>query len=159
MIVYEGLNGEQVIFAEEFTVPEVEATILATATLRSRQGLQEHFKAEHDKETRAMASATEAQLAMTWGDHYVVRHPMPFGLTLEVFGRVMTQEEVDQQADDARVIRAGRENGWLYSWCYSTVEPLGEVGAWHLGRVEPITEQDFEAARAAGWLTPEPDGS
>lgn len=93
----------------------------------------------------------------SWGGYYRRSY---HGLT--IYGHVMTkdalrEEELAAGANPAQAdatvatVTEAYPRGWRYGRCYSTAVPEGEMGAAHGSTCTPITESEFEAARARGW--------
>jgi hypothetical protein len=60
-------------------------------------------------------------------------------------------EERAEYEFSASILRNARTRGYVFSRCYSVVEPRGELGDVHVSRMIPIPQDVFELARSRGW--------
>jgi hypothetical protein len=129
--------------------------------------IQDAFDYMRKSETAANAGLHEKQKALTWGQYWV-RFWDVASKTL-IFGKVMTVEEFAQAEAEAAAaskdpmalgemehevaaLRQRHGRGYLFGYCWSTIEPNGELGDTHQANVWPISEELFEAAKAANWV-------
>jgi hypothetical protein len=113
----------------------------------------------------AIARMAPWQKAIKRGDHWMRLVEEPIGL-IAIFGHVLSDTELEQGEKQAGVSQAEWEytkrqldaslaNGYLYSMCFSIIEPDGELGSVHASGVFPITHDEFAKAMRRGW-TPGP---
>lgn len=120
---------------------------------------EEAWRWMRQREARARAATTDEQNAITWGDYFVSLTYWPEFL---IFGHIHSREEFwaaeaacgageEEIQHEWRVQEDAHERGWRYAWHYSVREPEGELGSTHVVSMQKITEEEFEAAKAAGW--------
>ena len=163
-IQYLAKDGTIVIVDEEFTTQAHEEQMIATARADYVAPLKEAFIQMRAKEARMQQSATPGQRAIE-GDAYVRRfYATPFQGPLEIWGIIWSLDTLAEReratgAPEAEVqaavetFRDGYGRGWRYGEWFSVVEPGGEYGSAHVSTLELMTEYQFAAAKAAGWVT------
>lgn len=116
----------------------------------TRDRLIQMKQEEEDWAKRASESALPEQRSLTWGSYFLRAMPE---LGYYIFGRVFTVEEI--AADEEPIVVTGKqrshERGYRYGIYHSVVEPDGEIGDTHMALLWPITEEDFNKAKEAGW--------
>jgi hypothetical protein len=119
--------------------------------------LEEFFEQQRERERQANIQTAAVQRAISWGG-YFIRPIVEYGLL--VFGDIPTEEEfLDVEAGSDPIERAAvkrhwqdiHERGYRFACCYSVVAPQGEYGSTHIVTMIPITQDEFEVARAAHW--------
>lgn len=126
---------------------------------RSFSSLDEALQFMADQTDKANSHLAPQQAGITWGSHWI-RFDGMSGLI--IFGYVFTRDELiaDERSAGAgeqelawtiNNIDDNHERGYLFSRCYSIVEPTGELGDTHRSNVWPITEGQFREAQAAHW--------
>jgi hypothetical protein len=163
MIMYEDTSGNEVMFAEEFVTPDVEHMMLLTAAPKEHERLKRTFASMHEQEDRLLAVTTAQQHEIRGGSYCRLAITMPGASEpLTIYGQVMTIQEMREKermqgASQRRIEQVmkifadGRKRGWAYGIWFSAVEPEGDLGSHHIGTLEVITREQFEAARAAKW--------
>jgi hypothetical protein len=72
-----------------------------------------------------------------------------------VFGEVietMASDDPEEATEIAEDIRSSRENGYVFSKCYSPRCPQGELGDMHITRITAkIAKTVFDRAKTNGW--------
>lgn len=128
--------------------------------------IEEAFDYMHRNEMAANATLHEKQKAITYGDHWIRFWDIP-SRTL-IFGKVMTVEEFAESERTASTkddpvtpseleyelgeLRQRHGRGFMFGYCWSTIEPRGELGDTHQANMWPISQELFEAAQAAEWV-------
>lgn len=80
------------------------------------------------------------------GDKFVYYHS---GAQTLVFGEVVLEVEDEEETE---CIKDALENGYVFTKCYSTVCPRGELGDTHITRIELLLSDElFNTARTNGW--------
>jgi hypothetical protein len=76
-----------------------------------------------------------------------------------IFGHALSEEEVlaTEGPGITHEVMTRRRRGYLFGWCYSEIEPSGEVGDTHVANLMPISETAFLEAKAHGWRAVAPD--
>lgn len=154
MIQYWSKTGRFVIADLEFVTEADEQFMLADASGPDvRRDLEYAFRSMREREARWNQHVTPELEAITFGDCWktVVRVPMSPDLT--IWGEVIPLEQIESTEQRASVVRLkdGYGRGWRYSRCYSVNEPAGELGAWHVAKLTPVTRTVFGRARRRGW--------
>lgn len=129
-------------------------------TFQAFNNLDDMFTAMREAEEEANANTTDAQRAITWGDHWFSPHP-DIGLT--VFGEIyasldaLAEEERKHGAEEDEISdMIERETGsftrgYRFGTAYSPACPEGELGSTHVSTMAKISEQEFELARLMNW--------
>jgi hypothetical protein len=122
--------------------------------IRTFNTIEEIFEAMSQDEVRANDRTTVDQ-AMIEPGTYFVRHYEP---DLDIYGYCLTDDEAtkgtcdpEELAFELKHLESARRRGYMFSRCYSVACPDGELGVTHVSTMEPITREQFEAARARGW--------
>lgn len=113
-------------------------------------------------EDAANARTTPRQKAIGWGDYWM----QPYQDIL-VFGRIWTREETEKsegryidQDDPEEVagfaetmanLDSRYERGYRFGTAWSEAEREGELGDTHISVMIPITQEEFEEAKAVNW--------
>jgi hypothetical protein len=108
-------------------------------------------------EAIANARVTPEQAEIGYGDHWARRFE-----DIVIFGRVMSLDELEQMernlgcdeeeiASEREMISDSHERGYRFGYCYSVVEPEGELGSTHISVMTKITAEEFQAAKEHGW--------
>lgn len=126
----------------------------------------ESFEAMFDSmkrdEDAANERATQEQRDIGYGD-YFIRTRRSFGDELTIYGHIMTRDEFITSERDAgspedelswtlEGMDSSYTRGYRFGWCYSEVEPDGELGSTHVSTMtRKITKEEFDAARERNW--------
>jgi hypothetical protein len=120
---------------------------------------EEAFNYMNDAELQSILHALDEQWRIGWGS-YVLR----IVDELWIFGHIFSHEELvaevtepgkapDEEAlYELRMHQASYDRGYRYGRWYSQVVPEGEYGSAHVAALWEITVEDFNQARALGWL-------
>jgi hypothetical protein len=112
-------------------------------------------------EVEACATATEAQAAITYGDHFErLGAEQEYGF--RIFGYIPTLAEMkaiemglgasyEEWRFEEAQLKDSYGRGWRYGTCFSIRVPRGEPGSTHIASMKKITKAEFEAARDRGW--------
>lgn len=129
-------------------------------TIRTFTTVEEMFEAMAKDEVQANDHTTVEQALIEPGTFFV-RHYAPdldiYGVCLtdeEAMGRGsedLDEEEVAERESERQGLESARRRGYMFTRCYSTMCPDGELGDTHVSTMESITREAFEAARARGW--------
>jgi hypothetical protein len=181
VISFKGTDGSMIVADLEYVEPEQEAALMAAAATAARPSLARGIVQLRQREAIWQAQATAAQQRIGWGDHFAVRvhpgmdpvfRPSPMMPSLTVYGTVPTREQFRAAEQDAAVVlgpdaaeverttgSADRayKRGWRQVRVYSVIDPDGDLGAYHVAVMIPLTGAQFRAARAAGWPDEIPD--
>lgn len=121
--------------------------------------IEEMFEAIRQAEETANSHVSLEQSSITYGDYFIREQS-----GVLIYGRVtpideFIAEEKRLGASEAEVnyelstIQNSYSRGYRYGWCYSEVEPTGELGSTHVSTIlRKITLEEFEAAKARGWV-------
>jgi hypothetical protein len=161
VIIYDAADGTEVIFAEEFTTPDIERAMLATASPEAARSLRRHFAGARAAEAGMNERATDEQKAITFGCCVIRDLHTPDGL-LRIWGTVLpfaliARDERERGASPDEIVALlerlteGYQRGWRYGRWYSVVSPEGDYGAHHVADLRAITVAGFDAAQWAGW--------
>jgi hypothetical protein len=124
--------------------------------------VDEMFAAIRRGTERANQLASPEQKALTYGDYWMREWDTGYGEIIQIFGYIMTQEEIysdpvyedidsgelEWEKEDAK---ANYDNGYRFGRAYSVVVPEGELGDTHVYDMTPITKEQFLAAKENGW--------
>lgn len=116
---------------------------------RAFDSLDEMFTFLAEQEKVANSNILPKQREITWGSYWV--RPTDDGVL--VWGRVHTEEEILTDEDEWVIIheREMHERGYRFGVAHSLWCPEGELGSSHISVLWPITEEQFNNAKAAGW--------
>ena len=131
-------------------------------TFQSFDSFEEMAKHIREAEDAANERVKPYQQDIVWGSHWVAGY---VDLELVVFGEVMTLEVMEKAereagADDEEwaftkeTTLDSYARGYRFGYCYSVVEPEGELGSTHISQMVPISKTQFEQARESGWTWP-----
>jgi len=127
----------------------------------SFDSIDEMFAYMAKAEAQGNSSLTDEQRSLTWGSHWF--RPLD---DFVIFGYCFTREEAlerETAASPQEEIDAGwpehaieemaerLERGYLFGEAWSKPFPQGELGDTHRASAWPITAEQFETARVAGW--------
>jgi len=125
--------------------------------------LEEFFKDLKRREEEANKRILPYQKEIGYGDYFIRLLDTGMEGILKIYGRIMTREEsvgaekelgageAELQHTAAR-LDSSYARGYRYSWCYSEVEPEGELGFVHVSVMAgKISREQFENAKANGW--------
>lgn len=118
-------------------------------------------------EAEANEKVTDIQRQITWGSKAMalVYHGTTY---IPIFGSVyskqhlwdserkyypekMSDEQDEEFSEILSNIEDAHERGYRYGDWFSILEPAGEIGSHHIVNLYPITDEDFEVAKASGW--------
>lgn len=128
----------------------------------SFDNIEDAFAAMAAREDAANERTTDEQRAIGYGD-YFTRVWETWGDRLVIYGYIFTRDEFIKEERDAGSPEAelawtlermdsSYARGYRFGWCYSEVEPDGELGSTHVSTMlRKITREEFEAAKARGW--------
>lgn len=133
----------------------------AFARIESYPDLESAWSAMRREEARANANVSPEQGLIGWGAYFEVLPELNMGL--HAWGKVMHRQELadserEAGADEAEVRQtmANMDNsygrGYRFSWVYSQPFPEGELESVHVSKMRQVTKEQFEAAKANGWL-------
>lgn len=113
-------------------------------TFGSQEQMIAWMQEQREARDRRAEMLAPKQEELTWGSYWV-----RFLEGLVIFGRVMTEEELAEEEDDApdhfeRLMRRGT----MWSLCYSALVVDGEWGSVDKAIVWPINKATFERAKA-----------
>lgn len=106
--------------------------------------------------------APDSQRSIGYGD-YFLRVINDLDGPLLIYGYIMTREEMVQSEKDcgapaeeaewtATRVDSSYARGFRYGWCYSVVEPDGELGFTHVTTMlSKISKMQFEYAKKRNW--------
>lgn len=129
----------------------------------SFDSVEDMLNAMHAREDTANRNTTPEQKAIGYGDYFVRIWGNDFEGYLKIYGQVMPREELFSEeerlgAEPAELSYTMRSHddsysrGYRFGWCYSVVEPDGELGSTHVSTMfMKITEEQFEEAKKNGW--------
>jgi hypothetical protein len=123
----------------------------------SFDSMEEAQEAMAQAERIANALVTSEQVAIGYGDYWCSAFD-----DFLIWGRVSTLEELDAESarlsndpEEVRgehdVIVSAHARGYRFGWCYSIVEPEGELGSTHISRMIPLDQRQFDKAKEHGW--------
>lgn len=126
---------------------------------QSFDNLDDMFAAMAKATEEANSALSDTQRAITYGSCWV-RFAVDLGII--IFGKVATLEEITESerlsgSDDAELaatllmLQENHMRGYMFGTAYSIWEPQGELGDTHRANMWPITEPQFEMARAVDW--------
>lgn len=113
-------------------------------------------KFNYEQEPTAPFDGQPLFFARTWGGNpqepfvrdgiaYISMEP---AVPITIYGYSVTSPYSEDQ-DTERFSWLERQS--FLAWCYSTMEPRGEIGFVPLSEVHEISREEFEAAAAASW--------
>jgi hypothetical protein len=133
--------------------------------IRSFRSFDEMIEYMAEATNAANANLLPEQRALTWGSYWF----RPYE-DIIIFGYVFTEAELaererysyhnggpldeEEEAEFTWTIARTKENherGYLFGEAWSVWEPHGELGDTHRASAWPISREQFEFARAAGW--------
>ena len=121
---------------------------------------EEAMEWERKQQEAVEAALAPEQRAINWGDKFMRVWEDPYGGAadpgeghfLAIFGDIYTFEALAQiEEPDTMETLKRMETRFLFAECYSVVEPEGEPGSVNRWDMWPISTQEFERAKAAGW--------
>lgn len=129
------------------------------------ESLDDMLNAMKQAENKANEMATEDQKQIGYGDYFIriwEADRMFGGDDLKIYGRIMTREEFiktekdcgaldDELAGTMQTHDSSYARGYRWGWCYSIVEPTGELGSTHVSVMRKIGKEEFEEAERKGW--------
>jgi hypothetical protein len=125
-------------------------------------GMDKMFEWMQASAGAASAALAPEQKAISWGDYWLRIFEFQDSIgepSLVVgFGRVLTLKEI-QDAEDPETVRqviANHERDYLFCDVFSEIVPRGELGDVHRFNMWPITEEQFEIAKAHDWHATDP---
>lgn len=125
--------------------------------------VEEAFARLREQEAEANKRTSPEQAAITYGDHFVRLWDTWGSGVLTIYGYIPTKEQISADekslgASDGELaarltqLDASYAHGRRYSWCYSVAEPDGEPGFTHVSTMTKISGEEFETAKARGWM-------
>jgi hypothetical protein len=125
--------------------------------VESYGSLEEAQDAMTQAEAQANTRVTEEQATIGYGDYWCSAFE-----DFLIWGRVSTLEELDAESarlsDDPEEVQGEHDmivsahaRGYRFGWCYSILEPTGELGSTHLSRMIPLDPKCFDKAKGHGW--------
>lgn len=135
-------------------------------TFESFDNIEDAFAAMAAQEDAANRRTTPEQKAIGYGDYFIRDYETMFGFgeSLTIYGYIMTRDEFIESERDAgspedelawtlERMDSSYERGYRFGWCYSEVEPDGELGSTHVSTMtRKISKEEFEAAKERGWM-------
>ena len=115
-----------------------------------------YFEWEKRQQARALAALTPEQQAITWGDHWIRfwREPGWSGQApgIVIYGSVQPLEVLREHEEPETVERLIELHPrFVFSNCFSVVEPGGEYGDVNRWEIWPISKEHFDLAARCGW--------
>lgn len=77
-----------------------------------------------------------------------------YGYTKDWLSESYDEYDEETRADmeeERRIYLETLKRGYVMTKAYSVVVPYGESGSWHASKLLPISEEDFEKAKASNW--------
>lgn len=132
---------------------------MARITFQGFDSIEEMFASIRAGVARAKAAATPEQHAIKDGYYFRVAHD------ILIYGEIWTLEQViareielgadeDEAASTRMMFTESYADGFRMTRSYSVVESEGELGDVHVLNMTPITEAEFQHAKANGWSVP-----
>ena len=124
--------------------------------------LDEMYEFMHANEEAANQTLAPEQRAVTYDDYWVrfydianrvviFGHVTPLTYWDEAIANAKGDEDRAEWEFEKNQIEDSHGRGYMYGWCWSTIEPDGEPGSTHQANLWPVSRELFEAAREVHW--------